>query len=102
VSADQGHFGIVYSADMTLRLLKKKSQAMLLGQFKFKMYYEHLKLITATNAYGNRSHYVRFPSISVTVTKSKFSTKYCLNINRNNLQKSIQRTLNCQQNGSRH
>jgi hypothetical protein len=38
VSADQGHFGVVYSADMTLRRTKKKSQAMLLGQFKFKMY----------------------------------------------------------------
>jgi len=60
VSADQGHFGVVYSADMTLRRMKKKNQAMLMGQLKFKIYSEHFKLITATKAYVIMTDFLRY------------------------------------------
>jgi hypothetical protein len=41
-----------------------------------------------TKAYGNTTYYDTFPSISVKVTKSKFSTKRCLTSDRSDWTKT--------------
>jgi hypothetical protein len=54
-----------------------------------------------TKTYGNKNNYDKFPSISVKVTKCKFSTKCCLLVTEVTGQKPTQPRLNCQQNENR-